>query len=216
MLAMQQESTLLTEAATELQRREDLIWGILGHYLYKKRWNSKHKMPIRQTAEQSIALKAYGDFWDTLIELSTQCHASGSPHSHFYDNASQWMARIVQEKRSLKINKIEDGITRKGKVGLVELLRAKVKLLTEEQNPENQEITTHMFRLYEDSIHLSESDVFKDKYWSPHLKALRAHIRQLEINPTWVSTWIEEGKCYEQSGKGRAKKLIAPLKSLLT
>jgi hypothetical protein len=209
MLEMQKESTLLTEAATELQQREDLLWGILGHYLYKKRWDSKHKMPIRQTADQSEAIKAYGDFWDTLIELSTQCHAKGSPCSKSYENASQWMASIVREKRSLKKNKIEDGITRKGKASLVELLRAKVKLLTEGQNPENEEITTHMFRLYKDSIRLSKSDVFRKTYWNPHIKALRAHIRQLETNPTWVSIWIEDEKCYEQTGKGRAKKLVA-------
>lgn len=31
-LVMQQNSALLTEAATELQRREDFLWGMLGHY----------------------------------------------------------------------------------------------------------------------------------------------------------------------------------------
>lgn len=99
----------------------------------------------------------------------------------------------------------------------MELLRAKAKLLTEGQNPENQEIAVHIFHLYEDSILLSsESDVFWKKYWIPHLKALREHIRQLEINPAWVSVWIEQGKCYEQSGKGRAKKVVLPLKSALT
>jgi hypothetical protein len=171
---------------------------------------------LRQSTDQRKAIEAYGNFWNTLIELCVNCHANASQNSQKYNNASEWMALIVRERRSLKNSKIAEGSIQKGKGVLVDLLRDKAKLLSEERNPEDERVTTHMFRLYEDCFTLIQSDVFQKKYWVPHIRALRTHLRELESNPTWVSTWIEDGKCYEQSGKGRAKRLVPSPESFLT
>jgi hypothetical protein len=217
-LAMQEESILLSEQTAELQRREDFLWGILGHYLYKKRWDSKHKIPLRQTPIQREAIEAYGIFWNSLIELAIYCHAYASPSSRMYENASQWVSSIVRESRSLKNSKIAEGTIKKGgKRKFAELLRAKAKLLDEEINPEDRDTLPHTFRLYEDCLGLIENtDVFRKKYWTPHIRALKAHIRQLETNPVWVAQWVEDGKCYEQVGQGRHKNLVLPPKKPLT
>jgi hypothetical protein len=219
-IAMQEEPCFLVqEATTELQRREDFLWGVLAHYLYKKRWNSKHKISWRQSLVQGKAIQAYGDFWNSLIELCVNCHGYAPPNSRNYNNAAQWIALIIQEKRSLKNSKIAEGNIKKGgKIKLAELLRAKAKLLEEERNPEDKRITPHAFWLYEDSLHLMQQggNVFRKNYWIPHIRALRTHIREFENNPTWVSQWIENGQHYEQNGKGRGKNLVLPPKGVLT
>src|SRR5919202_99770 len=215
MIAMQEESDFLgDEQVAELQRREDFLWGILGHYLYKKRWNSKHKIPFRQTLIQRRAIDAYGDFWDTLIELTINCHGYAAPNSSKYRNAAEWISLIVQEKRFLKNSKILEGNIKKGKVKLAENLRAKAKLLEGNRNPENQNISPHIFRLYEDALHLirQDADIFCDKYWIPHIKALRSHVRELERNLTWTSIYIEDDKLFEQTQR-RARILVLPPKS---
>lgn len=184
------------------------MWVALAHYLYKQRWNPSHKFPFRLSKQNRQALEAYGQYWDRLIELCIGCHAYEAGSA--YTNASKWVAHIIYEYRFHKASNIRNGVTTKGKVRLAEGLRKTVQALETGENPED-EIFVNSFRLYKEAMHLKDSsEAFRKKYWRPFILAFRAWIRDIESNPAWISYWLEDGKLFEQGGRGNCKKTRSP------
>jgi len=186
------------------------MWLLLAHYLYKERWDRKHKFPFRLTKENRQALEAYGEYWDRLIELCMGCHNLVSPNSSHYANASVWIANIIFESRLYKANNIRSNVTTKGKIRYADGLRKAAQALEAGENPED-EAAPNSFRLYSDAMQLRESSsAFTAKYWRPFIVAFRKWIKDIEKNPAWSSLWIEDGQLLQQEGKGKHKKNLTP------
>ncbi len=205
-------------------------WDISIHWLVKKEWLSKHKIPAQRWLVN--ALEPYGELLKQELALCSQCHMRLPPGSVTYLNAAEWFTEICRETKISQIKALDRPPLNVGlPTGKVEKGKKKEKvkttrtvvvgLLAKGKNPYssadlNQQ---HRFLLMNAALTLTDSDVFSDNYWKPYIKAWRNWLREVDRNPIFKDSWIEQvdlkqanGQilqktqlCYQQ-GQGRRKR----------
>jgi hypothetical protein len=187
----------------------DAVWGVSLHWLYRKKWSSKHKVPGHRTLKSAV--EPFGEVLRALLELAIQTHAVGAPSSKRYTHACHWFRLAAPELRAICFS------DRGSKTELVADLREILAALKDLQNPFLPWECPHLYGLIEAAISIAEkNDRYHNEYWRglKSLKpkdgrsrgliyALSGWANALETNSVWSSVQITESGLFARVGSGR-------------
>lgn len=184
----------------------DNVWEVALHWLLKKKWHSKHKIPVSRNVATKI--EPLGEFLLQILEICSQVHLM---YPSGYINATEWFYHIVLEMRNGDINEICTPIKKgDGKFKHCSEIRSHVKVLKQSKNPFDSARSPHTYRLIEASINLSQkSDKFDDGCYQPLIKAYSSWGRNLHDDVNWQMLTVDKEKLFIHAGKGRGKVKIA-------
>ncbi len=129
----------------------EMFWVLSIHWLYKFKWNCRHKIPVRRKKDTSALLdgtKAYGELLLSIFNLCEALHAIGAPFSAEYSNAGQWFDRVAWEAKNSRFqpdfprNKTEHA---KG-------IRREIEQLNCYENPYDEGKDPHTWRLIQAAL----------------------------------------------------------------
>lgn len=198
---------LHTDAALDAQISHlEGFWMLVTHWVYKQKFNSQHKLPIRLQGDFRTGLEAWGNVVHQFLELAIQCHALPSEENSKYKNAAEWFTGVVHELKGAQLR----GIFKPGsksKKESVSKFRSMLKGLKEDINPFNPALEPHTFRLVECAIRIQcLSDNWRKNHWVPFLKAWSAFVTNLDRNPAWrMIERTDDGQFVAQKGRGKYK-----------
>jgi hypothetical protein len=186
------------------------VWSVSLHWLYRKKWNSKHKVPGNRKI--SSAVEPFGELLRALLEVAIQCHAIGTPGSKRYPHACDWFRLAAPELRLICLGEA------RSKTELVTDLRHFLAKLKDFQNPFPQNCFPNLSALVDDGISLAgQSNIFHNSYWRG-LQKLKPNdgrsrgfmfsfskwITELQTNPTWKNVSVTStDDVVAQMGRGR-------------
>lgn len=178
----------------------EVHWLFGLHYVFKRKWNSKHKLPIRLKPTSKKAFRLWGDYLYTILELCIQCHAA--PYIQIsYPNAAKWFEQVAQEMKTADLNTAP--ATKGSKRETVDKHRELLKALKKYENLGNSLTHPHSFALVESARnHAQRSDEFCKKYWKPFIAACSELLQDMESNPIWQTVFDKDGMPYVQAGRG--------------
>jgi hypothetical protein len=199
-----------------------VVWVVALHWLYKKKWASKHRIPVSRDLAKDI--EPIGDLLLAALELAIQLHAVPNQYKAQYSDASEWFAAACPELRRVILPSLGQG-----KRADVAFMRGLKKELSEFQNPFPQDETPHLHGLIQAAIDLSQqSDHFYRVYWrgaKPNnsnrlghqgfLNALGAVITALDRSKFWAPVEPHGDTIAWRLGKGEGR-LILPEKLLFS
>lgn len=179
----------------------ELHWDVGLHYVFKRKWDSRHKIPIRLRPTAQKSFRLWGDYLYTILELCIQCHAAPGIQVS-YHNAAEWFEGVAKEMKTSDLKASLSAI--KGlKQKEVAQQRDLLKFLKEYENPGDILTHPHAFLLVESARNLAQrSDEFCDKYWKPFITACTKLLQDIESNPVWQTVFEKDGLPYVQAGRG--------------
>ncbi|MDJ0571503.1 MAG: hypothetical protein QNJ53_20985 [Pleurocapsa sp. MO_192.B19] len=188
-------------------------WLIVFHWVIKKKWLSKHKIPTRQKKYEPE-----GEFWFWILELCLQLHSTkwGKP----YENAADWFSWIVYERRlpdwealfpELKqSNSDEKPIGRITKTKFKENEQLISGDLRQGKNPWHPEFNPHHYSIISAALEMSEySDRFHNQFWKKFLAAYSGWIKSLAH---FNFVFLKNNQLVMQEGRGQFTSVL-PLPS---
>ncbi len=184
----------------------DFHYWLRMHFVYKERWNSQHKIPVRLTKEVREAYTLDAKHTATILELCIQCH---SQRSTPYLTGAEWFAQIELEAKNLELDLILSSAELKGKQMMVDRNRLLVRELngSDYENPIDSTIQPHLHKLIEIAQETAAvNDVWRKKFWSPFISTNRALLRDIERNSSWQQVYGSGNKVYVSTGQGRGCK----------
>lgn len=208
-------------------------WEIALHWVIKKEWNAKHKIPAKRSLAKIFEPK--GEFLRQMLLLCERCHAmqEAVPINIRYPNAAHWFclvfweliidemvtALILSEQPEPTSNNTAHSFGQnpahrkkrnqiQAEMHEVMQLQVNYKALVEEDKE------SAVFLLFQVATALAQkSNVFCTRYWKPFLNAWKAQIR-IKSTSQWGLVVRENNRVYVQTGKGKAKRnLPAPPES---
>lgn len=187
----------------------EAFWILVAHWIYKKKYSSRHKLPVRLSSSFRVGLDAWADVVHQFFKLATVCHSFPSEKSSNYKNGAERFNNIVRELKNAQLK----GLFKAGpksKKESVSKFRKLLKDLREDVNPFNLESEPHTFWLIEDAIRLERGmDGWSREHWKPFLKAWGAFIYDLDRNEMWrMIERGENGKFVGQKGRGKYKPVL--------
>jgi len=183
------------QALLELSEGELLL---IMHWVIKKKWISRHKIPFPRKAQALYEPK--GDYWFWILELCLQLHPT--EFGQKYRNAGEWFCWLIHEQRQVNGAGVVNDKIRKG--GQKEAIRQNYQSISGKlrrgENPFNQESTPHHWLLAEAGLSLAEvSDRFDQQYW----KKFKAALSKVSKLDGFDYVWIGEEKLCAQGGRGK-------------
>jgi hypothetical protein len=181
-------------------------WLIWLHWVVKKKWLSKHKIPVSREVAKLYEPK--GEYLYRLLEICIQVHASRWGE-YYNNNGLAWFGYIVKTERDANIrhvlnNEAKNETYSQGGYGRAfrDDQRQIIAQLENLQNPWHPELSPHHHRIMAAALELEVSDIFLNNYWKPFLKAYRGWIRSLD-SPNWAAAWVEGNHLKCQAGRGK-------------
>ncbi|MBD2120317.1 hypothetical protein [Trichocoleus sp. FACHB-262] len=177
-------------------------WVIGLHYLYQKKWNNRHKLPIRFQPKTQKIYKLFGEYLYQLVELCTQCHAwQKTP----YPNAAHWFFAIAWEMHDNSLMPItEHGRSGESKRSWLVTHKSNLKTLKDYGNPCDPEEEPHYYRLIDTARSMAEQPgEFYRKQWKPFLKAYSEYVNEVAENPMCQVVFEKDEKLRYSSGRGK-------------
>ncbi len=183
-------------------------WLIVFHWVIKKKWIKKHKIPIKPKLAKLFEPK--GTYWYWILELCLQLHAT--QWGNAYDNAGHWYVCLANERKSVDVeafNSIlqyyksgKDQDLKKAdesekvwlgkKSSVIESERQFIGALRRGTNLLHPHSYPHHYRLVEAALELKDkSDIFRVKFWNEFLSAYSK----------WINSLREKTKSHEQNTK---------------
>jgi len=195
------------EALTIRLALTDAHWQIITHWVFKKKWNPKHRIPGRR--EEREGWEPFAEIMFRLLELCIQCHALPGQASP-YKNGWEWFQQIANE---WKTGGMWDALNRDcGKQDHLLEVKEDLRTLKKEENPCDPKTEKHTHRLIETALHClqpqSQMPKFRSEYWRPLTKAWELWIKQLK-DPESHAIRQEGGKVVLQMGQGKGKRIVS-------
>jgi hypothetical protein len=201
-----------------LASRAEAVWGISLHWLYKKKWNSKHKVPGHR--KEVKAIEPFSEVLLAFLELAIQTHSTPSEHSKHYDHAADWFRMAAPSLRQVCMGEAAS------KTELINRIRDIKGYLEIDENPfPDSGRFVHLWRLIEAAIAIERGkDLWRANYWrgrqdwKPNkgdsrgvINALSAWATALKNSPIMANVGIHPDKgCQAQLGQGKGKITIGP------
>jgi hypothetical protein len=192
-----------------------LLFRISLHWLYRKKWNSKHKVPGSRNVVREI--EPFADLLVALLELAKEVHFRQTTYAKEYSDAGKWFQLAAPALRLLCFGE------RSSKSNLVSDLRHEKNAMMDGINPFCSEgAWVHLWRMVEDSITEADvSDEFRRKYWrglrNPGKGGLRGFLdcygawaNELQSNTFWGVASVDGGKVSAQVGRGKWQPELFP------
>ena len=184
-------SPVLRTAAISVQQEIGLqivesIYQIIAHWVYKKRWHTRHKMPAKKRV--CDAVEPLADLVLVYCNLCIELHAIGRGPE--YPNAVAWLAAIVTE---MQRDTFSGFFRKKTKADLIAETRDAIRQLRDEENPIDPEHSPNLHRLLSRTIEVIKqgaAPTIFDPLWKGRQKqiglipALTAYCKFLESSTT--------------------------------
>jgi hypothetical protein len=184
------------------------------HWLYKEKWNNKHKIPgwQRKPNDFRIGIVAYGNYLLQVLELCLQASIT----TNKYQSSGDRFCFLLLEMKHQRINDILNNVSRKTEI----LTRHKHILakLRRYTNPYKSNTEYHHWLLFEFAIKAAnKSELFNKDSWKPFLNAYKQWIDDMYKNSNWICVFEDSGKlAYHPKESKSTKYLYSPLSELLT
>jgi hypothetical protein len=201
----------ITEGQLALMLLRRQAWEIALHWLIKGEWDKKHKIPCKPS--KANGYKPKGRHLQSLFLLCERCHAFQAVLPEVtipYPHAAHWFGHVYWEHVFCDIHGVfyPDGLPLKGakKEAAIALRQDELRTHRSLENPlQPDSWMKASYQIFEVATFLAETSTqFKEKYYDKFISAYAAENKQLE-NPNFARFFIEDGKAYYQSGKGRGK-----------
>jgi len=209
------------DAIETLIQAQEGLWTIILHWVIRKKWNEKHKIPGDRVRNKDY--EALGALYFWILELCIQVHAferSG------YLSAAEWFACIIKHERDgayRTIFEVASGArTSPSKTEISNYLAEKASALKkfkypydppEFWNPYDSEKDPHMHKLIAAATRYAETaSNFRKQYWKPFVATFSAWAEEFS-RPVWNIRYAKDGNLYRTSGKGRNQGITIPLPS---
>lgn len=207
-------------------------WEIALHWVIRKEWNKKHKIPAKRSLAKMYEPK--GEFLRHMLLLCDLCHAKQKavPINIRYPNAAHWfglvfwqlisremVTALISPKQTEPINKTEhffgQNPAHRQKRNQIQAEMHEFLQLQDYKNPVKEDKESAVFLLFEAAIVLAQQpNGFRTRYWKPFLLAGKAQVKVKET-PEWGRIVRDNNSVYVQTGKGKAKRsLPAPPESV--
>jgi hypothetical protein len=187
---------------------ETARWRILLHWVVKKKWCSKLKIPGGRKIAKS--LEASGENLKQVLELCIQLHPF-SRYRYSYSDAADWFTEIIDEVRCAEIQAFQER-SRTGNEGEAQLTKDTCSNISgslrgsEPINPFCPESEPHIWGLIELALEQADrSDRFRKTYWKDFLKSLVA-INKKHKQGGEITLVEVDGELMACEGQGRGKK----------
>lgn len=202
-------SPLSPPAAEAASRIVEAEWAHYMHYLYREKWNKKHKITSKSQHTQ-----LFGNYLLATLELCIQAHAI-HPIGKHYPNAAKWFDSICWE---MKNNDRRDIFIPGGNETFVKRYREISKAYKNIAHDGNcffnphPEQNIHQYRLVQAIIEIrSSARNIIDDFWLGKkgvVKTLTEYTTYLDKEG--VPTFMLEGeKLYIQNGRGKDRILVS-------
>lgn len=196
----------------EVRARLSLLsgeWKAAMHWVYKKRWNRKHKIPGSRSLVKSG--EPLGNFLLSRLNLCVEAHLLKHPLSRGYDSAADWFDGVAREFRDGLVKESLGYTENKGKLSLIKSLRSELAMLKIEENP--YEPSSKHWELVRACLDIIDSDIapnFYEVFWRgkrgendppgfiPSFSAYISHIDR----PQMKELIFKNGEFYLRSGRG--------------
>jgi len=188
---------------------------IILHWVTKKKWNKKHKIPYPKTSGKDYEKE--GVLWYWILELCIQCHSS--QWGNRYSNAYEWCRSLILERTYPDIMLIGSSDLQKEWQEIFRCESSTDFVLNEQSisgilrkgaNPWHPVICKHHHHLIQACLQEQDrSDIFREKYWKPFLNHYSQWISFIRNSPKvrWVKLNYEKEtpRIITSSGRGRGK-----------
>lgn len=184
------------------------FWLFSIHWVYKKKWNPKHKIPYQSDAKK---VEPFGDFLLSILNLCEALHTIHPFGSH-YSNAAKWFDCIAWELKNRDLLDLFDLSGKKGTDDEVRTIRKRLADYRYGINPHDFQKEPHTWRLIEAALKVSCSKAFPkigDEFWRGVRQknkplgfqhAYSAWAAALE-SPTYQAMAIKNGKILVKQGR---------------
>ena len=179
------------------------------HWVYKKRWNPKHKIPGPRSLVKSS--EPLGNFLLSRLNLCVEVHLLKHPLSRGYDSAADWFDGVATEFRDGLIKEYLGCTENKGKLSLIKSLRSELAILKAEENPYKPD--TKHWELIQACLEIIKSNIapnFYDVFWRGKrgenfppgfIYSFSAYIANIE-SPQMKELIFKDGEFHLRSGRG--------------
>lgn len=187
---------------------ETAKWRIILHWVVKKKWCSKLKIPGGRKIVKSFEVT--GEHFRQVFELCLQLHPI-SEYGHLYPDAASWFFQIIYEVRySEYLAFLERSKT--GSEGEAQIARETCSNISgslrgsEPNNPFCSDSEPHIWRLIQSALKRADQlDIFRKTHWSDFLSSLAAINRKRKQGG--LITLVEiDGQLVACGNQGRGKK----------
>src|SRR5919199_2825966 len=201
----------ITEGQLVLLMLRRQSWEIALHWLIKWEWDGNHKIPCNPSKAKGY--KPKGRHLQSLFLLCERSHAFQGflPDVTIpYPHAVFWFGHVYREHVLSDIYGVfyPDGLPSKGakKQAAITFRQEELRTHRRLENPlQTNSWMKATYKLFEVATLLAEnSPEFKKKHYNRFIAAYEAENEQLE-NPEFARFFIEDGKLYSQSGRGRGR-----------
>ena len=187
---------------------ETARWRIILHWVVKKKWCSKLKIPDSRKIAKSF--EATGEHFKQVLELCIQLHPV-SKYGHLYSNARNWFSQIINEVRTAEILAFVER-NRTGNEGEAQIAKETCSNISgslrgcEPKNPFCSEAEPHIWRLIESAIEMADkSDLFDKTYWKDFKKSLADINKKRKEGGSLTLIENDDGGLSACLGQGRGK-----------
>jgi hypothetical protein len=196
----------------EVRVRLSLLSGNFNaamHWVYKKRWNPKHKIPGPRSLVKSS--EPLGNFLLSRLNLCAEVHLLKHPLSRGYESAADWFDVVACEFRDELIKEHLGCTNNKGKLSLIKSLRNELAILKAEENPYKPD--TKHWELIQACLEIIKSGIapnFYKVFWRGKrgknfppgfISSFSAYIASIE-SPQMKELIFKDGEFYLRSGRG--------------
>lgn len=199
----------LSPAEKKLLAMLEAEWLIVFHWVIKKKWLKKHKIPIKPKQAKLFEPKA--TYWYWVLELCIQLHTFQKDST--YKNAGDWYKELVNERRAINLESF-DSIIELGDVenskrawlgekqSVIEAEKRLIGALRQSTNPFNAKSYPHHHSLFKLALRLkNRSEQFRRDFWQPFLSAYSKWIESLRTN--FASCHAVGANILVQQGRGK-------------
>jgi hypothetical protein len=195
-------------------------WLIIFHFIIRKKWLNKHKIPIKPREVKLFEPK--GTYWYWLLELCIQLHITKSGNAYY--NAGHWFFLLVNERRGANI-KAFDSVSQHCKIeehqepqkqensnkawigeknSVIAAEQRFIGALRKSENPFHPDCYPHHYRLMESALEMKDfSNEFRANFWRPFMNAYSGWIKSIRSNFDSCAAIGE--KVVIQNGRGKHK-----------
>lgn len=144
----------------------ETYWVVATHWLYKKKWNSKHRIPYKRDLVRLC--EPMGNLLLSILNLTVELHAI-HPLGRHYANAAMWFDCVYWEMKNEGLADLLELTDCRGKDDRVRGIRRHLKSYKNGGNPHDSEHEPHTWRLIQAALEVNGSQsfpTFSKKIWN--------------------------------------------------
>ena len=144
------------EAVKKASSITDTHWVLALHWVYKKKWNPKHKMPCKRDTAKKI--EPLGNLFLSILNLCEALHTIG--HGQEYRNAGLWFAAVLLETKNQDFADFL-GLTNKNSLDAsIKSIRKELSCYRDGCNPHDKNKDINTWRLIDGALKVAVSNKY--------------------------------------------------------